>query len=126
MELLVGEVAWLPDGKARWVAVPLVIRLGHITEIVKLLARVVLMYVLAVALEVISAVLNTPEPTLQSVMAYLRKVEEDVHVVLIEGDTNFVAQTIAGVISSADIVISTAGNSAQVEHLYNSTSRRLV
>jgi hypothetical protein len=63
---LVGEVGWLPDGEARWVAVPVIIGLGDIANVVNLLARVVLMDVLGLtvdsALEVVTTILYTPEP----------------------------------------------------------------
>jgi hypothetical protein len=61
-ELLVGEVAGLPDGEARRVSVPLVVGLGDVADEVQFLTRVVLMDVFAVALEVVAAVLNAPEP----------------------------------------------------------------
>jgi hypothetical protein len=61
-ELLVCKVAGLPDGEAGRVAVPLVIRLGDVANEVYFLARVVLMDIFAVALEVVAAVLDAPEP----------------------------------------------------------------
>ena len=61
-ELLVCEVAGLPDGEARRVAVPLVVGLGDVADEVQFLARVVLMDVFAVALEIVAAVLDAPEP----------------------------------------------------------------
>ena len=44
LEGLLGEVGRLPDSEAAWVSVPLVIRLGHISHVVDLLARIIVVY----------------------------------------------------------------------------------
>jgi hypothetical protein len=64
LEGLVGEVGWLPDGEAGWVAIPVIVGLGDVADVVNLLAWVVLVDVFGLAidgtLEVITAVLYTP------------------------------------------------------------------
>lgn len=66
LEGLVLEDGGVPDGEAGWVAVPVVVWGGDVAHEVQFLARVVLVHVggLAVdgALEVVAAVLDTPEP----------------------------------------------------------------
>jgi hypothetical protein len=61
-ECLVGKVARFPDGETVWISVPLVVGLANVTHVVDLFAGIVDVNVLSVALEIISAVLHTPEP----------------------------------------------------------------
>ena len=66
LEGLVGEVRGLPDGEAGWVAVPVVVGLGDVADVVDLLAWVIVVDVFGLAvhcaLEVVAAVFDTPEP----------------------------------------------------------------
>ena len=66
LEGLVGEVRGLPDGEAGWVAVPVVVGLGDVADVVDLLAWVVVVDVFSLAvhcaLEVVAAFFDTPEP----------------------------------------------------------------
>ena len=62
LELLVGEVAGLPDGEAAGVAVPVVVGLCDVAHEVDFLARVVVVDVFAIAGELVAAVFYTPEP----------------------------------------------------------------
>jgi hypothetical protein len=66
LEGLVGEVGGLPDGEAGWVAVPVVVGLGDVADVVDLFAGIVLVDVFGLAvdgaLEVVTAVFYTPEP----------------------------------------------------------------
>jgi hypothetical protein len=62
LELLVREVAGLPHGETRRVPVPVVVGLGHVAHEVDLLAWVVVVHILAVAGELVTAVLYTPQP----------------------------------------------------------------
>ena len=66
LEGLVGEVGWLPDCEAGWVSVPVVVGLGDVAHVVDLLAGIVVVDVYGLTvdgtLEVITAVLDTPEP----------------------------------------------------------------
>jgi hypothetical protein len=56
----------LPDGEAGWVAIPVVVWFGDVSDVVDLLARVVLVDVLGLTvdstLEVVTTVLNPPKP----------------------------------------------------------------
>lgn len=61
-ERLVGEVAGLPHGEARRVAVPVVVGHSDVAHVVDLLARVVVVHVFAVAGELVTAVFYAPEP----------------------------------------------------------------
>lgn len=61
-DLQACEVACLPDCKAGWVSEPLLVGLGNVADEVELLGRIVLMDIFSAAVEVITAVLNSPEP----------------------------------------------------------------
>lgn len=56
----------MPDGEAGWVAVPVVVDLGDVADIVEFLGGVVLMDVFSIAGEVIAAVFDSPEPVVVS------------------------------------------------------------
>jgi hypothetical protein len=66
LEGFVGEVGGLPDREARRVAVPVVVGLGDVANVVDLFSGVVLVDVFGLAidgaLEVVTAIFNTPEP----------------------------------------------------------------
>jgi hypothetical protein len=66
LEGLVGEVGGLPDSEAGRVAVPVVVWLGDVADVVDFLTWIVLVDVLCLAvysaLKIVAAVLDTPEP----------------------------------------------------------------
>jgi hypothetical protein len=127
VEFLVGEVRWLPHSEARWVAIPVVVRLGDITHVVDLLAWVVLVNILGLAvdsaLEVIATVLYTPEPA-NSLAAGTRseKLSSNLHVVLVEAHADLIALAITSSVAARDIVVSTTRNLAQVKDLDDSAA----
>lgn len=125
-ELLVGEVTGLPDSETGWVAVPVVVRLGNVAHVVDLLARIVLVNVLGLAidgtLEVVTTILNSPEPVVVLVHIYLVE-RQNSHIVIVECNTDLVTLTVAGVPAPGNVVVSAAWYFAQVKDLDNGTRR---
>lgn len=64
---MICDEARLPNSIADWVAIPVVVWYRYVTEIVEFLSRVVLMdigrHTVDCAAEIITAVLDAPEPT---------------------------------------------------------------
>jgi len=60
LERFVGEVARLPDGETARVTVPVVVCSTHVAHVVDLLTGVVLVNILAVALEIVTTIFDAP------------------------------------------------------------------
>lgn len=58
-----GEIASLPDGVAGWISVPVVVGFCDVANVIEFLSRVVCVYIFACTIEIVTAVLDTPEPT---------------------------------------------------------------
>ena len=73
VELCIGEVGRLPDGKACRVAVPVVVRFSDVADVVEFLSRVVLVDVAGLTVdnpvEVIAGIFNAPDP-METVLSY--------------------------------------------------------
>ena len=121
-EGLVGEVAGLPDGEAGWVAVPVVVGLGHVAHVMDLLAGVVEVDVFSVALEIVAAVLYAPEPV--QLLTLLRALDHGgyLHVVLVEADSYIVTLSVTSVVSPRYVIVAPSGDLRQIKDLDNGTA----
>lgn len=124
-EGFVGEVAGFPDGEAGRVAVPGVVGDRDVPHVVDFFAGVVVVDVFAVAFEVVAAVFYTPEPGFemslkpQCCIVFQKK---DLHVVAVEADADFVALPVTGIVTTTDVVVSSTGDTCQIEDLDYGTS----
>jgi hypothetical protein len=128
LEGFVGEVGGLPDGEAGWIAVPVVVGLGHVAHVVDFLAWVVLVHVsggaVDGALEVVATVLDAPEPW-GSFLAFGTQIErggKDLHVVLVEAHADLIALAVPGGVAARDVVVSATRDLAQIEDFDDCTA----
>jgi hypothetical protein len=127
LECLILEIGGLPYSETAWVAVPVVVWRRDVSHVVDLLAGVVMMDVhsLAVdgALEVVAAVLDTPEPvkTISTLSPQSTELN-GLHVILVEAHSDLIALSVPSIVATRRICISTTGNLRQIEDLDDGTA----
>lgn len=77
-------------------------------------------------LEVVAAVFDTPEPDGWLDSHLLGEGGSSLHVVAIEGYSNFISETVASIPTLRDIVVATSRDFAQIEDLNDRTSGSFV